>query len=170
MLPLDDPRWADLSGGYRVAYDARPLVKKFIDHGVDRSTWKEIWDNLHHQGDIDTASYAVLPYLVSVAAAPLERDAELYAYCATLCFEEHNGRNPRVPQFLQLSYAEALEKLFEMAIADLRADAPPETVRYILSFLAAYRGAPDLGRAIRDIGWFEDFGERVLEAERNGRN
>ena len=170
MLPLDDPRWADLSGGYRVAYDARPLVKKFIDHGVDRSTWKEIWDNLHHQGDIDTASYAVLPYLVSVSAAPLERDAELYAYCATLCFEEHNGRNPPVPQFLQLSYAEALEKLFEMAIADLRADAPPETVRYILSFLAAYRGAPDLGRAIRDIGWFEDFGERVLEAERNGRN
>jgi hypothetical protein len=170
VLPLDDPRWADLIGGYRVAYDARPLVKKFIDRGVDRSTWKEIWDNLHHQGDIDTASYAVLPYLVSVAAAPLKRDAELYAYCATLCFEEHNGRNPPVPQFLQLSYAKALEKLFEMAIADLRADAPPGTVRYILSFLAAYRGAPDLGRAIRDIGWFEDFGERVLEAERNGRN
>lgn len=169
MLPLDDPMWAELRGGYRVAYDARPLIRKFVVGESGPSTWKEVWDNLHHQGDIDTASYAVVPHLVRIGEQST-RDADLYAYCATLCFEEHNGRNPLVPQFLQPAYSESLDSLFEMAVADLRTGSSPTTVRYILSFMAAYRHAPDLARAIRDIDFFEQFGERVLEAERNGRN
>lgn len=169
MLPLDDPRWAELIGGYRVKYDARPLLRRFAA-GIDLAAcWKDVWDNLHHQYDVDTASYAAFPHLVRLARDH-RRDWNLYGFAATLLMEAGRRRNPAVPSFLLPGFDDAIRELFEMAVSDLRVGVGPTSLRAILEFLAVHGRALDLAKAIELIDHFEDYGARVLEAERNGRN
>jgi hypothetical protein len=68
MLALDDPRWNTLQGGYRMPFDPRPLIRKLQDNQDAQATWEELWDELHHQGDVGDASYTAVPLLVDVAA------------------------------------------------------------------------------------------------------
>ena len=66
MLSLDDNRWNNLTGGYRIQFDPRPLLAK-LESGRDTATnWHELWDELHHQGDVGEASYASVPHLVRI--------------------------------------------------------------------------------------------------------
>jgi hypothetical protein len=169
MLALDNPRWAELKNGYRVAYDARPLVRRFASGDDPDGCWDEIWEELHHQGDVDTASYAVLPHLVRMSREQ-QRDWNIYSYAATLSLEAGREPNPAIPEYIEPGFSESMGELFELAIADLRLGVPPITVRCILGFLAAHERAPELARAIVDIDLFEKYGERVLEAEQNGGN
>ena len=168
MLALDDPRWAELIGGYRVKYDARPLLARFAEGTDHASCWKEVWNELHHQGDVDTASYATFPHLVRLAQNR-PRDWNLYGFCSTLLLEAGRRRNPPVPSFLKPGFADARQALFEMAVSDLRVGVAPMTLRTIVEYLAVFGRAPELAEAIRAIDCFEDYGARVLEAERNGR-
>ena len=64
MFALDDARWSTFKNGYRSAYDVRPLLKRFESETDVADGWEEVWNELHHQGDVDTASYAILPHLV----------------------------------------------------------------------------------------------------------
>ena len=169
MLALDDPRWLQMKSGYRLPYDARPLLKRFAEGRKPDACWDELWTELHHQGDVDTASYAVVPHLVE-AARGQKRDWNLYGYAAIVHVEAGQRQNPPVPDFLVAGLDRAFAELFELAVADLRSGASPMTVRCLLQFLAAYARTPELSRAIGDVDLFEAYGERVLEAERNGRN
>jgi hypothetical protein len=71
MLNLDDTGWKDLRGGYGVPYDVSVALRS-MQRGND--VWEELWDELHHQGDIGDASYAAVPQLVSIAGAAESRD------------------------------------------------------------------------------------------------
>ena len=156
-------------GGYRVKYDPRPLFDRFAKGAEHNACWKEVWDNLHHQGDVDTASYAAFPYLVGFARTQ-RRDWNIYVFGSTLLLEAGRQHNPAIPSFLEPDFSQAGRELFEMALSDLRIGAAPVTLRAILEYVAVHERAPELARAIWHIDLFEDFGERVLEAERHGRN
>jgi hypothetical protein len=169
LLSLDDPRWTEMKSGYRIAFDARPLLQRFVSSENRDSCWKEVWDELHHQGDVDTASYAVLPYLVDLARQQ-RRDWNLYAYAAIVTSQVGRGLNPSVPDFIKPAFDDALRELFEFALSDLRAGSSLATTRFILSFIAAYAQGPELSQAILNLDYFEEFGARVLEAERNAHN
>ena len=58
MLPLDDPRWKILIGGYQVSYDVSVPLHKLFERGGSKVLWDELWQELHHQGYLGTASYA----------------------------------------------------------------------------------------------------------------
>ncbi len=169
MLPLEDPRWAEFIGGYRVKYDARPLLRRFAKGEDPGACWKEVWDNLHHQTDVDTASYAAFPYLVALGRNQ-PRDPNLYAFSMTLLVEAGRRRNAPVPSFLEPGFSDARQELFELAVSDLRIGVALMTLRTILGYLAIHGRARELAEAIRDIDYFEGWGERALEAERNARN
>lgn len=169
MLSLTDPRWSDFKSGYRVNYDARTLLRRFSTGTDLQGCWKEVWNELHHQGDLDTASYAVVPYLVHYARDQ-KRDYNIYGYVSAVICESGRNKNPSVPRFLEPAFAKALAELFDLATIDLRPGVSPRTLRAILEYLAAYKGAPDLARAICDIDLFDGYGERVIKAERNGDN
>jgi hypothetical protein len=60
MLNLDDDRWDELSGGYSNEVRPSPFP-------CDReATWHDIWDDLHHQGDVGEAWYAAVPHQVRI--------------------------------------------------------------------------------------------------------
>lgn len=66
MLSLTDPIWLELQGGYRMPYDASKALAQ-MEGG--ESVWDELWNELHHQGDVGVASYAAIPQLVRISEA-----------------------------------------------------------------------------------------------------
>jgi hypothetical protein len=79
MLDLSDLRWRQLEGGYRVHYDPRPALAR-LEQGADASqAWSESWQELHHQGDVGTASYAAVPHLLRVHGTRDVADWNTYA-------------------------------------------------------------------------------------------
>jgi hypothetical protein len=86
MLALDDRKWKELLGGYKVPYDASHALRR-LERGAD--AWKELWEELHHQGDLGEASYAAVPKLVRIVSK-LRRRA-----CACRCARltgDHMGK------------------------------------------------------------------------------
>jgi hypothetical protein len=149
LLPLDDPRWASFRSGYRRVFDCRPLLQHLRDHGFSARIWDQIWDELHHQGDVGEASYAVLPYLVS-HAAPLDQvDVELlvYAYVLEASRQNPDGqKNPEVPPELRDGYAQALAALPSMMIGKTAQDWSEDHVKYFAALVAVTRGHLTLAR------------------------
>jgi hypothetical protein len=66
MLSLDDKRWQDLEGSYRTRFDPRPLLSELEADKNAKAVWHDLWEELHHQGDVGVASYAAVPHLVRI--------------------------------------------------------------------------------------------------------
>lgn len=86
-----------LIGGYREQYDPEPALSRLAsDH---ETAINELWENLYHQGDVDTASYYSVPALV--------RAGEL-SLVATIEVARHEPQNPPISKTLKGSYDQAL--------------------------------------------------------------
>jgi len=142
MLALTDPIWRELQGGYRTPYDAS---KALVQMEAGESVWDELWEELHHQGDVGEASYAVIPHLARIAAATGRSDWNLYAFAATIEIERHRKNNPPLPDWLSLSYRMAWQSLVKLALSDLSGKADELTLRSALSVIALGRGDLKLG-------------------------
>jgi len=146
MLRLDDERWDDLRGGYRVPFDPRPLLLK-LESGKDAAAvWHELWEELHHQGDVGEASYAAVPHLVRIYRQRGVVDWNAYAIVAIIELSRGKGRNPEVPKWLEEDYFSAIKQLAETGTAELSRAKEPEEIRAILGILAIYKGARTHGR------------------------
>jgi hypothetical protein len=142
MLSLADPVWRELEGGYRVPYDASTAL---IQMERGESVWEELWEELHHQGDVGVASYAAIPQLVRIAQARRASDWNLYALAATIEIERHRNSNPPLPEWLSASYKSAWEGLVKLALTDLAGKPDELTLRTALSVVALGRGDLKLG-------------------------
>ena len=86
-----------LISGYREQYDPEPALSLLAS---DRETAiNELWENLYHQGDVDTASYYSVPALVKAGELSLVAAIEV---------ARHNPQNPPIPEDLKESYETAL--------------------------------------------------------------
>jgi hypothetical protein len=140
ILSLDDARWTQLHGGYRVSYDPRPWLA-MLEMGRNTSAiWKELWNELHHQGDVGEASYAAVPHLVRIYQERGIIDSNTYAITAVIELARNQGKNPDVPDWLKVGYFEALGSLARTGAAEILQADDPETVRSILSVLAIFKG------------------------------
>jgi hypothetical protein len=57
MLSFDYERWNHLTGGYKMPFDPRPSLRKPESPRIPPA-WQDLWEELHHQGDLGDASYA----------------------------------------------------------------------------------------------------------------
>src|SRR5262245_28637188 len=112
MLSLDDPRWRELIGGYKIPYDASGALKR-LERGED--AWDDLWEDLHHQGDVGEASYAAVPHLIRIGRMLPKRDWNLYALVSCIEVERHRKTNPPLPDWLVESYQQAMRELLELA-------------------------------------------------------
>src|SRR5262245_5941341 len=99
MLSLDDNHWANLSGPCGMKCDPRLLAK--LESGQNtEATWHELWDDLHHQGDVGEASYAAVPHLVRIYRHHVTPpDWSTYAIVAVIELARARGNNPAVPKW-----------------------------------------------------------------------
>jgi hypothetical protein len=172
MLPLDDPRWNELAGGYRRPYDPSHALRS-LESGLD--VWDELWQALHHQGDVGEASYAAVPHLVRIAKLLPGRDWNFYGLVSTIEIERHRKSNPPIPQWLVPAYKQAMQGMLELALSDLRGAPDRATIHSILGAIALAKGYVTLGALIghsdyseiQEIldhydAWTEQYSERSL--------
>jgi hypothetical protein len=148
VLTLIDPIWQELAGGYRVPYDASKALVR-MERG--ESVWEELWQELHHQGDVGVASYAAIPQIVRISEARHASDWNLHALAATIEIERHRKSNPPVPEWLSDSYKSAWEDLEKIALADLAGKPDQLTLRCALSVVALSRGDLKLGALLNHL-------------------
>ena len=140
MLSLDDNRWNNLTGGYRVKCDPRPLLARLESDQNKETAWHELWEELHHQGDVGEASYASVPHLVRIHRKG-DRDAwNTYAIVAIIELARGKGNNPEVPGWLEEDYLRAIRELAEIGTAEISRTEEPESVRAILGVIAIAKG------------------------------
>ena len=145
---LTDPKWSRLAGGYRVAYDPRPALSKLAADVEVASAWEELWNNLHHQGDVGEASYATVTALADLYSNDNLPDWNLFALTATIEVERHRKGNPPLPEWLSDDYQLAWHKLEELTVTTLRKSTDSETLQSLLAVLAIARGNLKLGALI----------------------
>jgi len=142
MLPLDDPKWKELSGGYRMPCDVPSMLRK-LEAGED--AWHDLWEELHHQGDVGEASYAAVPHLARIAERTSRRDWNFYSLVSVIEIERHRRTNPPLPTWLEQNYKSAWSVVVRLAIQDVVHVEDALMLRSILGAIALARKSVKLG-------------------------
>jgi len=164
MLSLDDNRWNNLTGGYRTKFDPRPLFAELESEQNRKTAWHELWENLHHQGDVGEASYASVPHLVRIHRKSGIVDWNTYAIVAIIELARGEGNNPEVPKWLEEGYLRAIRELAEIGAVEIWRIEEPESVSSILSIIAIAKGLRTHGRFLVEYSEDEllDIESRII--------
>jgi len=149
MIVFDDQRWEGLEGGYRIPCDPRPALR-VLEARDDPDVWHQLWEELHHQGDVGEASYAAVPHLLRIQAQRSSVDWNVYALISTIEIERHRRGNPPIPNWLSESYRAAWDRVLELGTRDLGRTDDPLAVQAILGALALAKGELKLGAFIAE--------------------
>ena len=82
--------------------DPRPLVQKLESEHYNQEAWNELWDELHHQGDVGDASYAAVPLIVDSHRKRGTPDWNPYAIVSVIDLARTRSDNPEVPRGSQM--------------------------------------------------------------------
>ncbi|WOO40344.1 hypothetical protein [Rubellicoccus peritrichatus] len=154
MIPLDDPIWQTLEGGYRVPYNPMPALERLEmaeTREEEKEVFRELWDKLHHQGDVGTASYATVPHLVKIGKKKGIKSYDLPALVALVEIQRHESQNPSLPEEFKESYANALVSIPELIASSLPGDCDEYITSSVCAALAASKGQFNLARAYLEM-------------------
>ena len=116
MINLNNPKWKTFKGGYKVLYDASIRLKELEATNNSKKVkgiLKELWNELHHQGDVDLASYFSLPHLVRIG---IDKKLELWdipALIAVIEIQRHEN-NPPFPKEYEEEYKNEIKKVTQL--------------------------------------------------------
>jgi len=123
-----------------------------LQSNTDRSkVWEELWNELHHQGDVGEASYAAVPHLVQIYLTAETTDWNTYALVATIELVRGKGGNPEVPHWFNAEYFLAIQDLAQKGLKEIASAKSDEEVRTILSVIALWKGARTHARMLLDF-------------------
>jgi hypothetical protein len=139
FLALNDPRWTELEGGYKGSlYDASVALKQLELADTLRTIrpiYEELWNELHHQGDVSIASYYAVPHLVRIAEQRQLVDFNVLSLVSTIEIQRHKN-NPKLPPALQPAYQSALNSLEVLANIALKQSPGLELLTCALAAIA----------------------------------
>jgi hypothetical protein len=150
-MDLDNRIWATLNGGYKIPYNASRPLKKLRDATRQEDLediFTELWDNLHHQGDVGIASYVAVPQLVSICISKKSLDWNFIGLCSLIENCRLNGHNPELPNEYQDDYFQSLNEFERYLLLNFKGITDQTALRLTLALLATVNGQPGLGRAI----------------------
>ena len=165
MIQLNDPKWKELEGGYRAPYDAsialRRLESADSSEEVD-DVLAELWDELHHQGDVGLASYFAVPHLVRIAREKGIVNSSLLGLITVIEVQRHK-ENPQIPKEHQEDYLNSLKAIPELIENSNNKDWDLAFTAAALSALAASKGQLKVAQAVLNFD-DEDVLDEFLEA------
>lgn len=123
MYKLEDLDWNQLNDAYGPAAEVPNLLRQISQHihpqkATTDEPWFSLWSRLCHQGDVYTASYAAVPYIVEIAGGNQDAASiEMSFYLLPACIEvaRAKGRGPQLPEELEDVYKAAIRKLGDYA-------------------------------------------------------
>jgi hypothetical protein len=151
MPNLADGRWLQLSGGYRTPFDPRRLLAKLQSNTDSSKVWDELWNKLHHQGDVGEASYAAVPHLVQIYLATETTDWNTCALVATIELARGKSSNPEVTDWFSAEYFRPIQDLSGKGLRETEDAESDEEVRAILSVIAIWKGTRTHARMLLDF-------------------
>lgn len=166
MISLDDKIWKDLTSGYKILYDVSPVLKRLEitnDPSTEDEIWKELWEELHHQGDIGTASYLTIPHLIRIAKAKRKIDFNIFGLFSTIEIQRHVEGNPEIPSEFRNDYLNSFKEIVELAQLIENDNWDNTLTSCVLSAIAVSKGQIKLGKILLDledsdmIDSFEEF-------------
>jgi hypothetical protein len=122
------------------------LLAQLESEQTRETAWHELWEELHHQGDVGEASYVSVPHLVRIHRTSRIVDWNTYAIVAIIELARGKGNNPGLPPWLEEGYYAAIRELAEIGAAEIWRTEDPETVRAILGVIAIAKGLRTHGR------------------------
>lgn len=140
MISLEDARWSNMTGGYKMPFDPRPLLKRLETDSDTTGVWHELWEELHHQGDVGEASFAAVPFLVRSYRRRRVLGWNTYAIVAIIELARKEGNNPDVPRWIEEDYFQAIRELAEIGATEVLQVETVEDARAILSIIAIAKG------------------------------
>jgi hypothetical protein len=148
MLDLDSPRWSELGHAYGDAADLPDLLRRLS--AGDGSVMNDLFGSVCHQGSVYSASYAVLPHLVTAARAAddTELRAEILILAGSIRASSDDRSGAQPAPDIHASYERALPDALELAVATLRAPMDAFTAVHLLQAAAALKGYMTLGRVL----------------------
>ena len=163
-MTLDDKIWKELKGGYKITYDVSVPLRQ-LENTTDKKEIErildELWNELHHQGDVGLASYLAVPQLVRIAESKGLFDWKVYGLCAVIEQQRQLGTNPPVPTEYNDYYKNGLAELNKFVISNIDRGQDESDLRVILSTIATCKGQAKLGKAIIDMS--DDVLDEFLE-------
>ena len=142
-MPDDQIPWHELTGGYKLPFDPRPAMAA-IEAGA--GSWGELFEELYHQGDVGTASYAVVPFIARMTSAAGQSDWLPFLLAASIEEARLEARNPELPAWLANDYDAAWKQLFETALRLLPEVDEENLLAPLFAVLAIGKDQPFLAR------------------------
>jgi hypothetical protein len=146
MISLEDARWSKMTAGYKMPFDPRPLLKRLETEQDTARVWHELWEELHHQGDVGDASFAAVPFLVRIYQDRGVIDWNTYAIVAIIELARSEDKNPDVPEWIAEDYFQAIRKLAEIGTKEVMRAESADDVSAILSVVAIEKGLRTHGK------------------------
>ncbi len=153
-MDLDNKIWSTIDGGYKIPFDASiPLnqLRSTNDPKVTADIFADLWDNLHHQGDVGLASYLAVPQLVTICIEKKSFDWNFVGLCVVIEHCRQAEHNPKLLTEYNDIYFNALKKLEQYLLDNFKSIKEPTTLRLTLSLFATLSGQADLGKAIENL-------------------
>jgi hypothetical protein len=144
--------WSRLTDASGEPYDPRPALDAVANGDADEG-YDELWQRLHHQGDLGTAAYAAVPELVRLVQGAALPDWRAYALTATIEERRKADGSPPIPHWLSEAYAMALADVVQPATDHLRLTEADLEVRSLLATIAQAKGQRTIGAICL---WTED--------------
>ena len=156
MLPLDSPRWSELSHAYGDASDLPELLRELesLPPDIEREAepYFTMWSSLCHQGDVYDGSYAAVPHIVRIMETAPERVPwTLFLMIACIEIARAKGNGPVIAGDLQKEYSAALGKIPMLAEAASHKDWDHTYCGSVLAAIAASKGLPQYAEAILEL-------------------
>ena len=151
MIPLDDSRWREFEGGNRIPYDASIALKR-LEQAIAKeeinSVFSELWDELHHQGDVGFASYFSVPHILRIAKEKKLYNWNVFGLVAAIEIQRHRN-NPVLPKEFEESYLNSIQNELPDLIKEIVNTKWEVTMTAaVLSALAVSKGHIELADAI----------------------
>lgn len=164
-LKLDDARWKELEGGYRgTLYDASVALNKLEQAETleaSRVIYQELWNELHHQGDVGIASYYAVPHLVRISVEKQLVDYNVLALVSLIEISRHK-KNPKLPKALEPIYNKAISDLEKLVQIVMQQDWNLDITSSALTAIALSKKQLQLAEAIFNLD-SEDVIDEFLE-------
>jgi len=153
-MELTDKIWKELKGGYKILYDVSiPLgqLENSDDDEAISKVWDELWNELHHQGDVGIASYLAVPQLVRIGIKKDLFDWNLLGICSVIEQQRHLVDNPNLPVEFEDYYKKGLSDLKTFVIKNLTNNLDKITSIMALAAIATCDGQIKIGKAILEM-------------------
>ena len=165
-MDLNNQVWSTLEGGYRIPYDASYALKELkstSDPKIINLILRGLWENLHHQGDVGTASYLSSISLIDICIDKKSLGWKYIGLCLVIEHCRRSDNNPEIPIEFKDDYFVALNRFEEYLLTNFKAIDDSTSLRLTLAFFATMHEQFDLGRAIEQLE--EDVLAEFLERD-----